>query len=102
MFRAGSINVEVSRISLQQESQSFLVDQCDGYISNKNRGFDVRWVRFPKHIPLFFHAIPIGICGFGGFLWLGSEMTQRISRGYYCVICVETVRSPGGLGSHRD
>jgi len=31
-----------------------------------------------------FHTIPIGICGFGGFLWLGSEVTQRISRGDNC------------------
>jgi len=26
-------------------------DQCDSYISPENGGFDVRWVRFPKHIP---------------------------------------------------
>ena len=30
------------------------------------------------------HTILMGICGFGGFLCLGSEMTQRISRGYNC------------------
>ena len=33
-------------------SQGFLSDQCDSCISPENGGFDVRWVRFPKHIPL--------------------------------------------------
>ena len=36
-----------------------------------------------------FHTIPIEICGFLEFLQLGSEVTQRISRGDNCVICVE-------------
>ena len=34
-------------------SQGFLTDECDSCISPENGGFDVRWVRFPKHIPLF-------------------------------------------------
>ena len=33
----------------------------------------------PKTHPTLFHTIPIGICGFGGFLCLGSEDGQRIS-----------------------
>ena len=52
MFCAGSINVEVSRIRLQQKPQSFLSNQCDSCISPENGEFDVRWVRFPKHILL--------------------------------------------------
>ena len=35
-------------------SQGFLTDECDSCISHENGGFDVRWVRFPKHIPLFY------------------------------------------------
>jgi len=34
-------------------SQDFLADECEWCISPENGGFDVRWVRFPKHIPLF-------------------------------------------------
>ena len=34
-------------------SQGFLADECDSCISPENGGFDVRWVRFPKHIPIF-------------------------------------------------
>ena len=34
-------------------SQGFLGDQCDSCISPENGEFDVRWVRFPKHISLF-------------------------------------------------
>ena len=37
----------------------------------------------------FFQTIQIGICGFLEFLKFDSEMTQRISRGDNCVICVE-------------
>jgi len=44
----------------------------------------------PKTHPTLFYTIPIGICGFLGFLYLGSEMTQRISRGDNCEICVES------------
>jgi len=32
-------------------SQGFLADQCEWCISTENGAFDVRWVRFPKHIP---------------------------------------------------
>ena len=32
------------------ESQCFLTVECDSCISPENGGFDVRWVRFPKHI----------------------------------------------------
>jgi hypothetical protein len=35
-------------------SQGFLSDECDNCISPENGVFDVRWVRFPKHILLFF------------------------------------------------
>ena len=28
--------------------------ECGCCISPENGGFDVRWVRFPKHIPLFY------------------------------------------------
>ena len=31
-------------------SQGFQSDQCDSCISPENGEFDVRWVRFPKHI----------------------------------------------------
>ena len=34
-------------------SQGFVADECDSCISTENGGFDVRWVRFPKHSPLF-------------------------------------------------
>ena len=30
-----------------------MADERDNCISIENRRFDVRWVRFPKHIPLF-------------------------------------------------
>ena len=43
----------------------------------------------PKTHPTLFHTIPIGIGGFGEFSVLGSEVTQRISRGDYCAIYVE-------------
>jgi len=38
---------------LQLVNQGFLSDVCDNCISPENGGFDVRWVRFPKHISLF-------------------------------------------------
>jgi len=38
---------------LQLVNQGFLSDQCDSLISPENGGFDVRWVRFPKHNSLF-------------------------------------------------
>jgi hypothetical protein len=38
----------------------------------------------PKTHPTLFYTIPIGICGFLGFLGLGSGVTQRISSGDNC------------------
>ena len=52
--------------------------------------YKVREGSNPKTHPTLFHTIPIGIWGFLEFLWLGSEGGQRISRGDYCVICVES------------
>ena len=34
-------------------SQGFLSGECERCISPENEGFDIRWVRFPKHIPFF-------------------------------------------------
>ena len=56
---------------------------------------EIHWVldweegSIPKTHPTLSHTIPIGIRRFVGFFCLGSEMTQRISRGKNCVICVE-------------
>ena len=38
-------------------SQGFLADERDSCIPPENGGFDVRWVRFPKH-PLLFTGVP--------------------------------------------
>jgi len=54
-------------------SQGFLSDQCDSCIYPKNGGFDVRWVRFPKHIPLFFTLSQLEFVGLGDF----SDWAQR-------------------------
>ena len=57
-------------------SQSFLSDQCDSCISPENEGFDVRWVRFPKHIPLFSALSELGSVDSGDF----SDLVQRMVR----------------------
>ena len=83
-------------------SQCFLSDECDSCISPENGGFDVRWVRFPKHIPLFSTLSPLE----SGDMEDYSDWVQRGVR----ELVVETtvlsvsryVRSPGRLGSHRD
>ena len=57
-------------------SQSFLSDQCDSCISPENEGFDVRWVRFPKHIPLFPTLSQLESVGLEGF----PDWVQRVVR----------------------
>ena len=48
-------------------SQGFLADVCDSCISSENGGFDVRWVRFPKHILLFSTLSQLESEGLGDF-----------------------------------
>ena len=67
-------------------SQSFLSDQCDSCISPENEGFDVRWVRFPKHIPPFSTSSQLEFVGMGDF----SDWVQRVVR--------ELVVETGGVG----
>ena len=57
-------------------SQGFLSDQCDSCISPESGGFDVRWVRFPKHIPLFSTLSQLESVGFGD----SSNWVQRVVR----------------------
>ena len=57
-------------------SQGFLSDSCDSCISPQNGGFDVRWVRFPKHIPLFPALSQLEPLGF----WNFSDRVQRCLR----------------------
>ena len=84
------------------------ISECNCCISPDIGGLDVRWVRFPKHIPLFSTNLSklesVSIIA-ERFLphHPDSEGVQRISRGDNCVICIEKyVRSPGRLGSHRE
>ena len=51
-------------------------DQCDSCISPENGGFDVRWVRFPKHILLFSTLFQLESEGLGNF----SVWVQRVVR----------------------
>ena len=57
-------------------SQGFLSDECDNCISPENGVFDVRWVRFPKHIPLvstLSQLEPVGS-------WNSYNWVQRVVR----------------------
>ena len=47
-----------------------------GYIYPENGEFDVRWVRFPKHIPLFSTLSQLESVGLGDF----SDWIQRVVR----------------------
>ena len=65
-------------------------------------GFDVRWVRFPKHIPLFSTVYQLeSVCS-----WNSCNWVQRWLRELVVETTVQSVsryvRSPGRLGSHRD
>ena len=53
---AGSIQKTIMNAQSKHLLISFVLllsDQCDSHIFPGNGGFDVRWVRFPKHVPLF-------------------------------------------------
>ena len=53
---AGAIQKIIMNAQSKHLLVSFVVllsDQCDSCIPHENGEFDVRWVRFPKHIPLF-------------------------------------------------
>ena len=54
-------------------SQGFLGVECDSCISSENGGFDVRWVRFPKHILLFSTLSQLESKG----SWNSSDWVQR-------------------------
>ena len=68
----------------------------------ENGGFDVRWVRFPKYIPLFSTLSQLESVGFWGF----SDWVQRVVRELVVETTVESVsryvRSLGRIRSHRD
>ena len=71
-------------------------------ISRENGVFDVRWVRFPKHIPLFSTLSLLDSLGMGNV----SDLIQRVVRELVVETTVLSVsrdsRSTGRLGSHRD
>jgi hypothetical protein len=57
-------------------SQGFLSDECDSCISPENWGFDVRWVRFPKHILFFPTLSQLEFVG----SWNSYNWVQRVVR----------------------
>ena len=48
--------------------------ECDSCISPENEGFDVRWVRFPKHISLFSTLSQLESVG----SWDSFNLVQRV------------------------
>ena len=70
----------IQKIIMNAQSKHLLIsfvlllsDQCDSCISPENGGFDVRWVRFPKHI----HSIStLSQLELGGFR-SSSDWVQR-------------------------
>jgi len=60
----------------------FLGDQYGSCISPENGGIDVRWVRFPKHIPLFFTLSQLESVGLRDF----PVLVQRAVR---CLIAID-------------
>ena len=63
---AGSIQKTIMNAQSKHLIISFvplLSDQCDGHIFPENGRFDVRWVRFPKHILLISTLSQLGSVG---------------------------------------
>ena len=77
----GLMSLSVSRGNWGEQwenwvSEGFLWEERDRSISPKNRAFDVRWVRFPKHIPLFSTLSHLESVGFKD----SSDWVQRCLR----------------------
>jgi len=70
----------IQKIVMNAQSKHLLIsfvlllsDQCDSHIFPENGGFDVRWVRFPKHIPLCSTLSQLKSVGF----WNSFDWIQR-------------------------
>ena len=72
-----------------------MADKCDSCISPENWGFDVRWVRFSKHISFISTLSQLESVGLEDF----PDWTQRMVRALVVETTVKSVsrdvRSPG-------
>ena len=57
-------------------------DECDSYIPTENGVIDVRWVRFPKHIPLFSRLSQLALSWFETFSIVAAQ------DGFVCLVVV--------------